>query len=49
MLLSWVPLIGDVLVAMAGAAAMPFWWFAAWTAAGKLARYLAVALAVQQV
>jgi membrane protein YqaA with SNARE-associated domain len=49
MLLSWVPLIGDVLVALAGVAAMPFWWFAAWTAAGKLARYLAVALAVQQV
>ena len=49
MLLSWVPLIGDVLVAMAGAAAMPFWRFAAWTAAGKLARYIAVALAVQHV
>jgi membrane protein YqaA with SNARE-associated domain len=48
MLLSWVPLIGDVLVALAGAARMPFWSFAAWTAAGKCARYVAVALAVDQ-
>jgi membrane protein YqaA with SNARE-associated domain len=48
MLLSWVPLVGDVLVGVAGAAMMPFWRFAAWTAAGKCARYIAVALAVQQ-
>jgi membrane protein YqaA with SNARE-associated domain len=48
MLLSWVPLIGDVLVAVAGAARMPFWRFAAWTTVGKCARYIAVALAVQQ-
>ena len=45
MLLSWIPLIGDVLVALAGAAGMPFWRFAAWTAIGKCARYVAVALA----
>ena len=44
MLLSWVPLIGDVLVALAGAARMPFWRFAIWAALGKSARYVAVAL-----
>ena len=48
MLLSWVPLIGDVLVALAGAARMPFWKFAAWTAVGKCGRYVAVAVAVAQ-
>ena len=48
MLLSWAPLIGDVLVALAGAARMPFWSFALWTAAGKGARYVAVALAIDQ-
>ena len=48
MLLSWVPLIGDVLVALAGAAKMPFWRFAIWTALGKGARYVAVALAIDQ-
>lgn len=48
MLLSWVPLIGDVLVALAGAARMPFWRFAVWTAVGKCARYVAVVLAVDR-
>ena len=48
MLLSWVPLIGDVLVGLAGAARMPFWRFAVWTTFGKCARYLAVALAVDR-
>lgn len=43
MLLSWVPLIGDVLVAAAGAAGMPFAAFSVWTIAGKAARYAAVA------
>ena len=46
LLLSWVPLVGDVLVALAGAARMPFGRFAAWTTVGKAARYVAVALAV---
>jgi membrane protein YqaA with SNARE-associated domain len=46
MSLSWVPLIGDVLVMIAGAAKMPVWKFLAWTIAGKAARYVAVALAV---
>ena len=48
MLLSWVPLFGDVLVGVAGAARMPFWIFAAWTMAGKLARYVVVALAMDR-
>jgi membrane protein YqaA with SNARE-associated domain len=48
MLMSWVPLIGDVLVALAGAARMSFWRFAIWTALGKCARYVAVALAVDR-
>ena len=45
MLLSWVPLIGDVLVAAAGAAGMRFTVFSAWTIVGKAARYAAVAWA----
>ena len=48
MLLSWVPLIGDGLVLLAGAAGMSFWKFAVWTAVGKCARYVAVALAVDR-
>ena len=44
--LSWVPIIGDVLVALAGAAGVPFGAFTAWVALGKLGRYIAVALAV---
>jgi membrane protein YqaA with SNARE-associated domain len=43
LLLSWVPLIGDVLVALAGAAHVPFAWFSLWVILGKGARYLAVA------
>lgn len=41
--LSWVPLIGDAIVAVAGAVRMPFVPFSAWTIAGKLARYVIVA------
>lgn len=47
LLLSWVPLVGDVLVVLAGAARVPFWTFTAWTAIGKGARYAAVALALR--
>jgi membrane protein YqaA with SNARE-associated domain len=47
LLLSWVPIVGDALVAVAGGARMPFGRFSLWTAAGKAARYLAVAYAVQ--
>ena len=43
LLLSWVPLIGDALVALAGVAHMPFLPFSVWTLLGKAARYVAVA------
>lgn len=43
LLLSWVPLIGDVIVALAGAARVSFGWFSLWVILGKGARYLAVA------
>jgi membrane protein YqaA with SNARE-associated domain len=48
LLLSWVPLIGDVLVLLAGGARMRFLIFFAWMAVGKAARYIAVALAVDR-
>jgi len=47
MLLSWVPLLGDVLVLLAGAARMPLGRFLVWVTVGKAARYVAVALAVR--
>lgn len=43
LLLSWVPIIGDAIVAVAGAAHVRFGPFSTWTIAGKLARYIAVA------
>ena len=43
MLLSWVPVIGDALVAVAGAVAMPFVRFSLATVIGKAARYVMVA------
>jgi membrane protein YqaA with SNARE-associated domain len=43
MLFSWVPLLGDALVAAAGAAAMPFAGFSVWVILGKALRYVAVA------
>jgi membrane protein YqaA with SNARE-associated domain len=48
MLLSWVPLLGDILVLLAGAARMPAGRVAAWTLLGKAARYVVVALAVER-
>lgn len=45
LLLSWVPLLGDALVAVAGASRMPFVAFSCWVVPGKAARYLAVAWA----
>ena len=47
--LSWVPLLGDALVALAGATRMPFGAFALWVLAGKALRYLAVGWAAYQV
>jgi len=46
LLLSWVPFLGDAIVAAAGAARMPFLPFSVWTLAGKAARYAALALVV---
>jgi membrane protein YqaA with SNARE-associated domain len=43
LLLSWVPAIGDAIVAIAGAARVPFMRFSAWTIAGKAGRYFIVA------
>ena len=43
LLLSWVPIIGDGIVAVAGAARLPFQVFSAWTIIGKAVRYIVVA------
>jgi membrane protein YqaA with SNARE-associated domain len=43
LLLSWVPLIGDAVVAVAGGVGIPFLPFTLWVIAGKLARYSVVA------
>ena len=45
LLLSWVPLLGDGLVAIAGAARLRFSRFCFWVTLGKGLRYLAIALA----
>lgn len=42
LLLSWVPILGDAIVALAGGLKMEFRMFSVWTAAGKLLRYTAV-------
>lgn len=47
LLLSWVPVLGDALVAVAGAARMPFASFSTWTVVGKAARYAFVAWAAR--
>lgn len=39
LLLSWVPVIGDVIVVVAGGVGIRWMPFSAWTLAGKLARY----------
>jgi membrane protein YqaA with SNARE-associated domain len=43
LLLSWVPVIGDAIVAVAGGVGIRFLPFSLWILAGKLARYSAVA------
>jgi len=45
LLLSWTPIVGDALVAAAGAVRMPFLPFTIWVSIGKGARYAAVAWA----
>lgn len=47
--LSWVPIIGDALVALAGAMRMPFKSFTFWVALGKALRYMAVAWAASTI
>ena len=45
LLLSWVPILGDGLVVLAGATKLHFFYFCFWVTLGKGLRYLAVALA----
>ena len=49
LLLSWVPLVGDAIVAVAGGIGIRFLPFSGWVIMGKLARYSAVAWIAQQV
>lgn len=46
LLLSWVPILGDAIVAAAGVARLHFLPFSIWTFAGKALRYVALALIV---
>ena len=46
---SWVPILGDALVAAAGAAHMPRRAFAAWMVSGKALRYLALGWSVRTI
>jgi membrane protein YqaA with SNARE-associated domain len=48
LLLAWVPVIGDVLVALAGASRMPLIAAVVWMTVGKAARYLLLALTLEQ-
>jgi membrane protein YqaA with SNARE-associated domain len=48
LLLSWVPLLGDIIVGVAGAARMHFGHFSVWTIVGKAARYAVVAMVARQ-
>jgi membrane protein YqaA with SNARE-associated domain len=48
LVLAWVPIIGDALVAAAGAVRMPLLPFLGWLTAGKAARYIAVAWGANQ-
>lgn len=47
--LAWVPVLGDVIVGLAGASGIPFTGFAGWTIIGKGLRYAAVAWIACQV
>lgn len=48
LLLSWVPIVGDAIVAAAGVVKVPFAQFSAWVIVGKAARYAAVIWLVRQ-
>ena len=43
LILSWVPVVGDAIVALAGASQVPLLAFSIWTLIGKTTRYAAVA------
>jgi membrane protein YqaA with SNARE-associated domain len=43
LVLTWLPVVGDALVVLAGAARVPFATFSVWTAIGKAARYAVLA------
>lgn len=45
-LLSWLPIVGDPLCAVAGWLRLPFWPCLAYMAVGKLARYIAMTVAL---
>ncbi|MBS0506980.1 MAG: DedA family protein [Proteobacteria bacterium] len=45
-LLSWLPVVGDPLCAVAGWLRLPFWPCVAYMAVGKLARYVVMTLAL---
>jgi membrane protein YqaA with SNARE-associated domain len=45
-LLSWLPLVGDPLCAVAGWLRLPFWPCLAWMALGKFLRYLLMTAAL---
>ncbi|UUX95637.1 YqaA family protein [Aquabacterium sp. J223] len=45
-LLSWLPLVGDPLCALAGWLRMPFWPCVAWMAVGKFGRYVVMTAAL---
>ena len=45
LLLSWVPILGDALVVLAGTTKLRFSHFCLWVSIGKGLRYLAIALA----
>jgi membrane protein YqaA with SNARE-associated domain len=49
LLLSWVPIIGDAIVALAGGAGIRFGVFSLWALTGKLARYVAVAIVTARI
>lgn len=49
LLLSWVPILGDALVALAGTTRLPFGAFSLWVVIGKGLRYPAVAWAASAV
>lgn len=49
LILSWVPIVGDALVALAGALQIPFARFSAWVVLGKGVRYLVIAWATLMV